>query len=236
MRGGVPASPATVSWAPLVLTLGLHLLLVLAWLLRPGVQAPPPAPGERQTTLVMLAAPPRAAPAVVPRPTLPPRLAPRVRTPTTPTQPPAADTSEAQPIPAPVEAVKEAAMDATSEATSEATSAPVPGALLASARRMAGRVDRELGNGASALGAAPERKWERFADTVASARIDTGSGVSLDSYVAPDGVTVYRKTVGNRVRCYRSGSVGGLVGSSGTADGHSAGNIACPTGVRWTRL
>lgn len=232
MRGGVPASPATVSWAPLVLTLGLHLLLVLAWLLRPGVQAPQPAPGERQTTLVMLAPPPRPAPAVVPRPTLPPRRAPRVRTPTTPTQARAADTSEAQPIPAPVDAVTEAAMDATPDAAA----GPSPGALLASARRMAGRVDRELGNGASALGAAPERKWERFADTVASARIDTGSGVSLDSYVAPDGVTVYRKTVGNRVRCYRSGSVGGIVGSSGTADGHSAGNIACPTGVRWTRL
>jgi hypothetical protein len=227
MRGAVQASSATVSWAPLALTLGLHLLLMLAWLLRPGVQAQPPAPGERETTLVMLAAPPRPAHAVS-RPSLPPRLAPRLRPQAAPARAPSADTLEAQPISAPVEAVTEAATDATSEAPS----APLPGELLASARRMAGRIGRELGNGANPLGAEPEGKWERFADTVASARLDAGHGVSLDSHTAPDGVVVYRKTVGNRVRCYRSGSVGGI----NPSDGHSAGNIACPTGVRWTRL
>lgn len=222
MHSSYPASSRTRSWAPLTLTLGLHLLLVLAWPLLPGVQAPP-APGERETVLVMLA-PPQAAPAVVPRPTVHPRLAPRVPTPTSPAQPPVAETLEAQPISPPVEANTEAEM--------EAPSAPMPGELLISARRMAGRVDRELGNGASPLSAAPERKWERFADTVANARLDAGSGVSLDSYTAPDGVTVYRKTVGNRVRCYRSGSVGGI----NPSDGHSAGNVACPAAVRWTRL
>lgn len=222
MRVSFPAGSPTLSWAPLALTLGLHLLLVLAWLPRPGVQAPP-APGERASVLVMLA-PPQPAPAVTRSPTVHPRLAPRVRTPALPAPPPAADSAEAQPVSPPVEA--------HTEAETATAPAPLPGELLASARRMAGRVDRELGNGASPFSAAPERKWERFADTVASARLDAGRGVSLDSYTAPDGVTVYRKTVGGRVRCYRSGSVGGI----NPSDGHSAGNIACPAGVRWTRL
>lgn len=232
MRGSFPAGSPTLSWAPLALTLGLHLLLVLAWLLRPGVPAPLPAPADRKTTLVMLAAPPRPAPAVVSKPAPPPRQAPRLRPQAPPARAPAADASETQPISAPVDAVTEVQMEATPEATPQATPAPLPGELLASARRMAGRIGRELGNGARPISAEPERKWERFASTVASARVDAGHGVSLDSYTAPDGVTVYRKTVGGRVRCYRSGSVGGI----NPSDGHSAGNIACPAGVSWTRL
>ncbi|QNA88821.1 hypothetical protein G4G28_10555 [Massilia sp. Dwa41.01b] len=109
----------------------------------------------------------------------------------------------------------------------------LPGDLLASSRRMAGRIDRELRKGGSPITAEPDRKWQRFAEAVAGAHAEPGGAVTLARYTAPDGVTIYRKTVGSRVRCYRSGSVGGL----GPADGRSAGVMAdCPVGVSWTRL
>jgi hypothetical protein len=97
---------------------------------------------------------------------------------------------------------------------------------------MAGAVDRELRNGSSPITAEPERKWERFAEAVAGAHVNAVGAVTLDSYTAGDGVVVYRKTVGGRTRCYRSGSVGGL----GPADGRSAGSVSCPSGASWKRL
>jgi len=97
---------------------------------------------------------------------------------------------------------------------------------------MAGRVDRELRQGGSPISAEPERKWERFASMVAAARVPATGAVTVDSYTAPDGVVIYRKTVGGRVACYRSGSVGGINAS----DGHSAGYTACPPGAQWRRL
>lgn len=120
--------------------------------------------------------------------------------------------------------------------------AALPGDLLASAKAMAGRVDGELRKGAgvimgaSVITAEPDRKQERFAEAFAAARKGASNTVTLDSYTAPDGVIVYRKTVGDRVSCYRSGSVGGLATGFGVADGHGAGKTTCPGGVSWTRL
>lgn len=222
MAGGVAHPSPGVSWAPLALTLGLHLLLVLAWWWRPGLPLPAMAPGARETVLVMVKPPPRPAPAAVSRPVLQPRPAARARArpPAVPAQPAAADTVPA-PEPPPVPA----------EVGAEPAPAPLPGELLATSRRMAGRIDRALRKGSSPISAEPERKWERFASMVAAARTNPGNGVSLDSYTGLDGVTIYRKTVGGRVSCYRGGSVGGI----GPADGRSAGNVSCPTYVRWTR-
>ncbi len=70
MRIGVPASSATVSLTPLALTLGLHLLLVLAWLLRPGAPFVMPAAPARETVLVMVAPPAPRTAAPLPRPVL----------------------------------------------------------------------------------------------------------------------------------------------------------------------
>ena len=70
------------------------------------------------------------------------------------------------------------------------------------------------------------------AGTHPAARTSVSRDTILESHTAADGVTIYRKTVGDRVACYRSGSVGGL----GPADGGSAGSVShCPTGVSWTR-
>ena len=216
MADGVPAPAPSLSWGPLVLTLGLHLLLVLAWLLRPGVQPTGLAPAGRATMLVMVRPP---APSAIPQP--PPRPAAAARARPQALSAPAA-TPEAVPEP-------EAS---PAPADTEAAPAPMPGELLEASRRVAGTIARELRAAGSPISAEPDRKWERFAGMVAGARADAGRGVSVDSYTASDGVTIYRKTVGNRVRCYMSGSVGGL----GPSDGHSAGQVACPTGVRWTRL
>ena len=100
---------------------------------------------------------------------------------------------------------------------------------------MAGQVDRDLRKGSSPITAEPERKWERFAEAFAAARSSPPPGLALESYTAPDGVTIYRKTVAGRTRCYRSGSVGGLVTGFGNADGHGAGRSTCPTNVPWSR-
>jgi hypothetical protein len=237
MRGAV-AYPSARPWTPLALTLGLHLLLVLVWLAgargdpgREPASKPPPA-----SVLVLLRPPslPRAQPEP-PSAAAQPSLH-RVRP--VPRAARAATAAAATPAPAVSPPTSDAAASTDVQAVpAQADTAPtaLPGDLLARSKAMAGRVDRELRKGASPITAEPERKWERFADAFAAARKDGSRTVTLDSYTAPDGVIVYRKTVGGRVSCYRSGSVGGLVTGFGSADGHGAGNTTCPTGVSWTR-
>ncbi|MFC5458838.1 hypothetical protein [Massilia niabensis] len=221
MRGSAAHSFPRRPLAPLALTLGLHLLLVLAWMngASPGLQR---ELAERVSTFVLVQPLPASRPkpstsAAVPRP--------RARLPV--------------PVPVPVQAsapVAPAASEAVDAAplpdAPPAPSPALPGDLLASSRRMAGGVDRALRNGSSPITAEPDRKWERFATAFAAARTSVYRDTILESYTAGDGVTIYRKTVGDRAACYRSGSAGGL----GPADGHSAGNIRCPTGASWTRL
>lgn len=216
IRGAAPAFPRG-SWTPLALTLGLHLLLVLAWL-GGAPRWVVREPEQEASTLVLV------QPAAVPNPQAaaavpPPRV--RARNPS----------SLFVPVPAPGPAAPTLS-EAVETPTAEAAATALPGDLLANAKRMAGAADRALRNGSSPITAEPERKWERFAEAVAGARVSASGAVTLDSYTAGDGVVVYRKTVGERTRCYRSGSVGGL----GPADGRSAGSVSCPTGVSWTRL
>lgn len=205
---------------PLALTLGLHLLLVLAWFkgAAPGVER---EAAGRVSTFVLVQPPPADRPkpvADVP----PPR--PRVRLPGRAAAPSPAPESAADPVSEPVETAP--------AGEAPAVAAALPGDLLANSKRMAGSVDRALRNGSSPITAEPERKWERFASALAAAYTGGSRDTLLESYTAGDGVVIYRKTVGNRVACYRSGSVGGL----GPADGQSAGKMwSCPAGVSWTR-
>ena len=224
-------------WTPLALTLGLHLLLVLAWLgaARGDLRREPPprvsmfvpvqplSPARRPVP-EEAPAPERVRPPVLAAPVLP-SVGPSdvtVQAPAAASQSPDADLADPP---------QEPAHDQAQQAGTPRT----PGDLLASSKAMAGRVDRELRKGASPITAEPERKWERFAEAFAAARTGADRTVTLDSYTSPDGVVTYRKTVGNRVACYRSGSVGGLVTGFGPADGQGAGSTSCPSGVRWTR-
>jgi len=220
-QGARPSTPLA-----LMLTLGLHLLLVLAWFTGArGDMARDPAP--RASVLVLVQPLSRPTPAPPPPPPslrlrLPARMgAPALAVPAAAPQAP--DTSAPSSDAAPANAPQQPA------------SAALSSDLLASSKAMAGRIDRELRKGASVFTAEPDRKWEGFADAFAAARKGGPNTVTLDSYTEPDGVIVYRKTVGDRVSCYRSGSVGGLVTAFGVADGHGAGKTACPTGVSWTR-
>ena len=224
MRIGVPAS-SSVSWTTLALALGLHLLLVLAWLLRPGVQPGLQPSSERATLLVMVkpaARPLPAAPRALPEPLR--KAAPRPVARVLPA-PEAAAAVEADTASLQLEPVQ------AEVATPAAPAVPI-GELLARSRALAGRISRELPPGDSTMTAEPVRKWEQFGALVADARRTGSMAGTLDSHTAADGVIVYRKIVGMRVRCYRSGSVGGI----NPSDGQTAGNIPCPTGVRWTRL
>lgn len=220
MPGGAALPSSRRPLAPLVLTLGLHLLLVLAWM----TSAAPGLPGEApqpESTFVLV----QPIPASRPKPAAniaTPR--PRARLPVTEPVP--------LPVPAPAPATTETSEAPEAAAPAEAPAAALPGDLLAASKRMAGGVDRELRKGASPITAEPERKWERFAAAFAAARTSVVRDTILESYTAADGIIIYRKTVGNRVACYRTGSVGGL----GPADGRSAGKMFhCPTGVSWTR-
>ena len=221
MRIGVPAS-SSVSWTPLVLTLGLHLLLVLAWLLRPGVQ-PGPQPSAERATLLVTVKPPAGAFPAAPRALREPVRKPAQR-----------PVARVLPAPEPAAAVVTDAESPQREPVQAEIAAPIAsvGDLLARSRALAGRISRELPPGDSAMTAEPAGKWERFGTQVADARKTGSMAGTLDSHVSADGVIVYRKIVGSRVRCYRSGSVGGI----NPSDGQTAGNIPCPTGVRWTRL
>lgn len=224
MGSGIPAVLLTGRgrrpWTPLALTLGLHLLLVLAWLA--GARGVERAPPQHASTVVFVQSPAKpvqraeAAPATPPRSRRPSRAAIPVAAPAIAPSPAAPGAVLDPPAPAPA---------------SDTAPAALPGDLLASAKRMAGGADRALRNGSSPITAEPDRKWERFAGLVANARTGVGRDTRLESYTAADGVTIYRKIVGHRVRCYISGSVGG----PGPADGRSAGSTACPSGVAWTR-
>ena len=234
--GGAPYGTAR-PWTPLALTLGLHLLLVLAWLggargelrreppQRVSVFVPvqTPSPG-RQAVPAKAPAPERARPPLPAAPALPSIVLPDITLQARAAPAQSADADPATP-----------AQEPAQNQTQQEGARPLPGDLLASSKAMAGRVDRELRKGASPITAEPERKWERFADAVAGARAGAARTVALDSYTSPDGVIIYRKTVGDRVACYRSGSVGGLVTGFGAADGQGAGSTPCPSGVRWTR-
>lgn len=224
---GLTAAPPARRWMPLALTLGLHLLLVLAWLggTRGEARREPP-PRVSVFVPVQPLARPQAAPSAPPptsrrmrRPAIsvpapPPLDIPSITVQAPATAPAETDTSSPSPAPAP---------------------AALPGDLLASSKAMAGRVDRDLRKGASPITAEPDRKWERFADAFAAARTGAPRTVTLESYTSPDGVIIYRKTVGDKVACYRSGSVGGLVTGFGPQDGQGAGRTTCPSGVSWTR-
>lgn len=226
----MPGYAASRSWTPLALTVGLHLLLVLAWLT--GVQGPAlqPTPAERTSTLVLVQplARPKAAP-VEPLQVHKPRTRSAAAIPVPAIIPPTPATTPSSPAPEP------AAGPQADQAPDLSPAAAPPGELLATSKAMAGKVDRALRNGSSPITAEPERKWERFADAFAAARKGAPPGVTLESYTAPDGVTIYRKTVAGKVRCYRSGSVGGLTTQFGNADLHGAGTTTCPTNISWTR-
>ena len=219
---GLPAPP----WTPLVLTLGLHLLLVLAWLtaraaaacrIRRSALLPSYWSGRRRgPSRRPIFRHPRPFPVAAGRqPSISQGLSWRGQP---PLRRPGGRPASHKP------ALHASATEA------------LPGDLLKSSRAMAGRIDRELRNGASPISAEPERKWERFAQAFAEARTSRSYSMTLEDYT--DGgrhcrlPQDHRRTNELLPQRQRRRPGHGLRQCRG---GRGAGYTPCPTGVSWTR-
>jgi hypothetical protein len=230
---GYPSEAPRPSWTPLAVTLGLHLLIALAWLARP---APPPgdAGGEVMSVLVRVPAPapePAKLPKPGPRPLLPSSVRHR-------DEPLLVPTAPALPIPS-------APSDPVAPAISVPSSPPTASDLLARARQQAGAIDHELRDGRPAAPLSASGAQGRLERGIAGAYIDRSRTVRTDSYTSPDGVVTYRMRVGDKVLCRKSGSVAPgleysegarLAGAGSAGSATTAGFVPCPTSdVDWKR-
>lgn len=234
---------------PLAVTLGLHLLLGWWWLQATGVRVLPavvsaprefivvavlaPAPSQSSTATAAPSSPgPRAAQAVPARvaPLAPPVAPQPITAAPADTAPPAA-TSEpaADPFPTPSGAAQD-------------TIATGDDSLASRGKRTAGAVDHDLRKGKLAPLEPGDNKWQRFAQAVGEARVDTSRTLTSESYTAPDGVIVYRFRKGGRIWCRTGGDIkpspfGAQAGGAELFDkaggGGFAGTIECPTRVRF---
>jgi len=107
---------------------------------------------------------------------------------------------------------------------------------------MAGAVDHELRKGKLAPLDPGDNKWQRFAQAVGDARVDTSRTLTSESYTAPDGVVVYRFRQGGRTWCRTGGDIrpspfGAQAGGAALFDtaggGGFAGTVRCPTRVEF---
>jgi hypothetical protein len=247
---GVLTPRRTPGW-PLVVTVGLHLLLGWWWLQAMGVRVLPAvvsAPREFIVVAVLAPAPslsstapaaasssrPRAAQAFPARAAPPaPPVAPQPITPAPADSAPPAATSEpaAEPFPTPPGSAQDTAVTGDDS-------------LASRGKRTAGAVDHELRKGKLAPLDPGDNKWQRFAEAVSNARVDTSRTLVSESYTAPDGVVVYRFRLGGRTWCRTGGGIrpspfGAQVGGATSFDtaggGGFAGTIECPTRVQFKR-
>jgi hypothetical protein len=233
MPAASAGSSRQVEVLPLAVTLAVHLLLLLGFILaRRAPDSNRSAP--RPISVLVRVAP---LPPVRPAPVRPP-----------PPQARARDAAASQPIQAPPAAAPPAPEQAIAPAASDVPSIPTPAAeeLLARARRQAGAIDRELRGGKPGVPLEADTPWGRFRRAVESAHVDHSRRVTMETYTAPDGVVTYRFRNGGKVYCRRSGGVGpdaswrsegarlAGAGSAGTAT--TAGGVDCPTGnAGWER-
>jgi hypothetical protein len=219
---------------PLAVTLALHLLL-LGWLARP-VKLVPDDPAQRRSVLVMLPlAHPRAR--VEPAPVASAR-----RQPAAPAHPSAVATSAPPVRPDPPDIPATTPPQAT-PAESPARYSLEADELLGSAKRQAGKIDRELRGGKPGVPREADTPWARFRGALAAAHVDRSHTMVQDSYTGADGVTIYRIRQGDKVFCRQGGGTrpdmpgrteGAVLAGAGRFDtlgmAGTAGTINCPTG------
>ena len=254
LAAGVMTPRRTPGW-PLAVTLGLHLLLGWWWLQATGVWVLPavvsaprefiavavlaPAPSRPSTTPAAAAA---AAAAASPRPRAAQAVAARAAPPAPPIAPQPITPSPADS--APPAATSEPALDAfpTPSGSTQDTIATGDDSLAGHGKRMAGTVDHELRKGKLAPLDPGDNKWQRFAQAVGDARVDTSRTLTSESYTAPDGVVVYRFRQGGRTWCRTGGDIrpspfGAQAGGAALFDkaggGGFAGTVRCPTRVEF---
>ena len=105
---------------------------------------------------------------------------------------------------------------------------------MALARSQARHISGEVNKGESGVLTAASSPWARLGHELNAAHVEPITGVQQDSYTALDGTTIYRKRVGNRTFCRRSGSVGGG-GIFDNGGKENAGWISCPSQAEWKR-
>ena len=247
-----PRARTRRSHSALALMVGLHLLAAWFWLQQRPMHRPRSADTPGMVTILLRpidavrahASPstpqrPRSTPAVghpgarapaVRQSDLPPVYVPP-RAPTSDALPGAAPATPAAPITSPVSQDSPAGADSPAPATADGNF------TTSLSRRQAGRIDREPRGGKSGVPTEADTPWARFQRGLEAAHVDRPMSAHLDSYTSPDGVVIYRRRVGGRTACYRSGSVAGGVDSSlgalGNRNANDAGSIACPASAQW---
>jgi hypothetical protein len=251
LGAGVLTPRRTPGW-PLAVTLGLHLLLGWWWLQATGVRVLPAtvsAPREFIVVAVLTPAPSRSsaapsAPAAAASPR--PRAAQAVLARAVPAAPSVAlpPITPAPADSAPPAATSEPAADPfpTPPGSAQDTTATGDDSLASRGKRTAGAVDHELRKGKLAPLDPGDNKWQRFAQAVGDARVDTSRTLTSESYTAPDGVVVYRFRQGGRTWCRTGGDIrpspfGAQAGGAALFDkaggGGFAGTVRCPTRVEF---
>jgi hypothetical protein len=237
--------------AALALIFGMHILALFAWMQqRPARLADAP---QVVSILLRLPAPQRKPepaeppPPAIPLPqrTLPPTYDVFGGTPPAPAKPAAETPAAASAAPSPPAAVP-ATVPATAPNLDDAR-APVTvqdalreqkeadgGLGLNLSKRQAGRIDRELRKGKSGVPDDPDTPMGRFRRGLEHAYNDSSRTVIEDSYTSPDGTIIYRRRIGNKSICYRSGNVSPL-GMGGMLMAGEAGNVRCPSAVPWKK-
>ncbi len=223
----------TPPWG-LLLTLGLHLLLLASW----RIAHPPAADtfGERVFALIPLPPPVPDKPA--PRADAAPRAAPRVRS-----VPARRFSREAEAITAPAEAARPV-VETLAPAPEAAPAEVAPDTMAARARRDALAIDRETRKGKSGVPEHADTAWGRFVGGLEDARKDSSLSITTDTYTTPDGQTIYRFRRGGRYFCRTSGFVRPRIGGAEgggvelfDSRGHEggAGQVRCPSQAVWKR-
>jgi hypothetical protein len=220
-----------VAILPLAFILVLHLMLVLLWAANARMPVDQGAQPRHFTLTWLPALRPRTPPLPAPAPVARRRAAPAASAPRP------APSTVAQPF------------SAQPEVPQASTPDPIDvSQMIASARRQAGSIDRELRDGKPAqLTPAPDLPFNRFRSALEGAYINRSRVMVTDSITQPDGVIVYRFRRGGKVWCRQSGgggpstierSEGARLGGAGSAGGgNTAGSIACPSGATgWSTL
>lgn len=215
----------------LAFIVGFHLLAVLVW---PQARRPRSPAKLEMVSILLLPAAPSPRPSVQPQnrvvkkvtrvlPTIP--KPPEIRV--SKDAPPAITTLDTIPIARPTEKSDASVTPPRMQSGSNVD--------IELARRDARLIAKEIRTAGSRALTEANTPWARLRRELDAAHVEPVTGVQQDSYTAPDGTIIYRKRVGNRVVCRRSGVVSSNdIGSTGGAD--SAGDVSCPGQAEWKPL
>lgn len=218
----------------LLLTLGLHLLLLASW----RIVHPPAADTFDERVFELIPLPPPVPDKPAPRADAAKSAASRVHS-----VPARRVSRDAEAIAAPAEAARPVA-EPLAPAQEAAPAEAASDTMAARARRDAIAIDREMREGKSGVPEHADTAWERFVGGLEDARKDSSLSITTETYTTPDGQTIYRFRRGGRYFCRTSGFVRPRIGGAEgggvelfDSRGHEggAGQVRCPSQAVWKR-